>query len=114
MAAPPPLVAAAHLDIEDGLQQIRAKLLANDRHFDPSRASYSTFAGVIVDRMLQRLSGRLCQGPRRRPLGADLGDDWAETPIGGRSSGRRPASGPLKPLGGPTCAWSIATTSSSP
>jgi hypothetical protein len=93
MAAPPPRVAAAHLDIEDGLQQIRAELLANDRHFDPSRGSCTTCAGAVVDRLSQRLSGRLCQGPRRRPLGADLGDDRAGTPRGSieRSEARQRA-----------------------
>jgi hypothetical protein len=29
----------------------------------------------------QHLGDRLCRGPCRKPLGADLGDDWAETPI---------------------------------
>jgi hypothetical protein len=105
--------ARALLAVEDVPQQTWTELMAKHRHFDPSRASYPSFAGVVVDRLLQHLGDRLCRGPRRKPLEADLGDGRAGTP-GSRSSGGWPASGPLKPSGGPSAAWTIAANSSSP
>jgi hypothetical protein len=105
--------ARALLNIEDGLQQIWTELLAKDHHFGPSRASEATFAGAVVDRLLQRLGDRLCRGPLREPLDADPGDDRVGTPVESIER-RRPTSGPQEPLGGPSGAWTIATTPSSP
>jgi hypothetical protein len=68
-------------DIEDVLQELWAKLLDVDRHFDPAQSKYITYAGVVVDRHLQRLGDRLCQGPRTEPLDGSLSDSQAIEPV---------------------------------
>jgi DNA-directed RNA polymerase specialized sigma24 family protein len=73
--------ARAQLDVEDVLQELWLKLLAEDQHFDPTRSQYVTWASVVVDRRLQRLGDQLCRGPRPMPLVCDLSDDRLSTPI---------------------------------
>lgn len=73
--------ARVQLDVDDALQELWAELLTKDRHFNPARGAFITFAAVVADRKLQRLGDQLCRGPRRKPLDADLSDPGAGTPI---------------------------------
>jgi len=72
--------ARVRYDLEDLMQMAWCKLLIEDHSFDPVKASYPTWAGLIVGRMLNRLGDRICQGPRPKPLEDDLSDAQAVEP----------------------------------
>lgn len=76
----PPRVRRA-LDVDDVLQELWAKLLDADRHFDPTIARYTTWASTVADRALWRLADHLCRQPGGTPLDADPADRQAETPL---------------------------------
>ncbi len=75
----PPRVRRA-LDVDDVLQELWAKLLDADHHFDPTIAQYVTWATTVADRALWRLADHLCRQPGGT-LDADPADRRAETPL---------------------------------
>ena len=68
-------------DIDDLIQDIWSEMLVKDAQYDPSRGSYITFAGTVIDRMFLHLADRLRRTPRPMPLEGDQSDDRTETPL---------------------------------